>query len=164
MGGTAMLTCGDCKRGFAALAEGLTKSTIGFAGLRETYYPELAPHPRIGIPSHGRPDTQPKDGGEFFASRGIGMDYTPGCFVCGGEEGLYSNIAAFVRTKAAGERVVNIFTYGARLDYREFEPDHVQVKIGACETHLRNLEKLHRLTEEKDGVITQGIVSEARRA
>lgn len=153
--GTSIVVCGECNRNYAMLAEGLTRSAIGFGD----YFPKLVDHPRHGTPSHGRPDKQPEQGGEYFGSRGIGMDYAPGCFVCGGGNSMYNNIAAFVHGKAAGERVVAMFSQGARLDYRESEPDRVQVKIGACVEHRTNLERLHTLTHEKEGIITTDIVS-----
>lgn len=157
-GGTAVWDCAspECRKTSLILADGLTRSAIGIGDS----YPELQTHPRRGIPSHGAPDKRPDGGGEFFGSRGIGCDSTPGCFVCGGVGGMYSNISGFVRCKAAGERVVAMFSTGARLDYRTFEPDRVQVKIGACDGHLRSLEMLDRLV--KDGVITDQKIKEAR--
>jgi len=77
-----------------------------------------------------------------FKSRGIGMDVCPGCFVCGGEECMMTNVSAFVETKEDGEKIVSWFKQGAKLDYRDFEPSWIQVKIGACEKHLRNLEEI----------------------
>ena len=151
----------DCGRTCCVLADGLTKSSIGFGG---KFYPELQDHPRRGIPAHGRPDTRPEGGGEFFSPRGIGLDDCT-CFICGAHDRdgqghtLLSNIAAFVKCKAAGERVVEMFQQGARLDYRDFEPDYVQVKVGACNTHLLNLEKLLELT--RDGVITTEKIASA---
>ena len=73
---------------------------------------------------------------------------------------MHHNIAAFVQTKTAGERVIRMFPQGARLDYRPHEPDRVQVKIGACEAHLQNLHQLIALA--RDGVITTHDVREAR--
>jgi len=159
-GGTAIFTCGECGKTCAILTEGVTKSRIGFGD----YYPELQEHPRKGIPSHGTPDKRPDGGGEFFHSRGIGLD-SCNCFVCGTDirdkkANMYlNNIAAFVQCKEAGERVVAMFKRGARLDYRDFEPDRVQVKIGACDKHLPNLQRLDELT--KDGILTQEMVEEA---
>ena len=156
--------CGECGETCIGLAGGMTVSPFGFAsgdGLDE--YPTLSVHPRQGTPAHGRPDTRPEGGGEFFSSRGIGLDNTPGCFVCGGGERMRNNIAAFVQCRAAGERVVAMFASGARLDYRAFEPDRVQVKIGACSTHLPNLQRLHDLIGRGDerGVITAEMIAEA---
>lgn len=137
-GSTSAFVCGECHKGFAILAKGVKKSTFGFG----EFYPELSPHPRRGTRKHGTPDEKPEGGGEFFGSRGIGLDTTPGCFVCGGKKNLHHNIAAFVQGRAAGKRVVAMFRKGAWLDWRPYEPDRVQVKIGACEKHLLNLELL----------------------
>ena len=94
-----------------------------------------------------------------FGVRGIGSDNTPGCFICGGEQGLYSNIAAFVESKADGEKVVRMFEYGARLDFRSREPDWIQVKIGACKKHTINLERLEYFCS--DGYINPARVASA---
>lgn len=156
--GTTSRTCGDCGKCCAVLAEGVTKSAIGFG--ENCYQPSLQDHPRRHIPSHGRPDERPAGDGEFFASRGIGLETTPGCFVCGGKSRLLNNIAAFVRTKEAGERVVTMFQTGAKLDYRDFEPDRVQIKVGACDAHLPNLYQLDHLVE--DGILTEDKVKSAQ--
>jgi len=79
--------------------------------------------------------------------RGIGADRSPGCFVCGVQQPLYSNFAAFVRTKAIGEQIVGMFLYGAWLDYREFEPTWIQVKVGACDDHVPHLQLLSEETK-----------------
>lgn len=155
--GTAVVICGECDRGFAVLGDGVAKSTIGFG----EFYPELQPHPRDGTLAHGRPDLRPEGGGEYFQSRGIGYDSCT-CFVCGTNDrdgrghSMLNNIAAFVRCRDAGVRVVAMFAQGARLDYRDFEPDYVQVKVGACDEHLLNLKRLHKLV--KDGVIKPEMV------
>lgn len=156
--GTAVWRCGDseCGKTCCVLARGIRRSRIGLGDL----YPKLQPHPRRGIPSHGTLDKKPDSGGEFFRSRGIGLDTAPGCFVCGGEQSVYHNIAAFVKCKEAGERVVSLFMYGAWLDYRKFEPDRIQVKIGACDRHRPNLQKLDDLAG--DGIITAAYISQAR--
>lgn len=100
-GGTSVFVCGECGKGSAILAQGVTKSTIGFGN----FYPELSARPRIGIPGHGTPDRQPEGGGEFFRSRDIGLDTTPGCFVCGGGTKMHNNIAAFVYSARKGEHL-----------------------------------------------------------
>ncbi|MBI5045126.1 MAG: hypothetical protein HZC02_04315 [Candidatus Levybacteria bacterium] len=163
-GGTTAWRCGDqnCGRVSALLADGVTVSAIGFGD----YYPTLVAHPRLGTPSHGSPDERPENGGEFFSSRGIGLDGVP-CFICATifrDEEMHRylhNIAAFVRTKAAGDRVVAMFKQGAVVDYREYEPDRVQVKIGACDTHKPNLELLDQLVRKNGHVITDDIVQRA---
>jgi len=90
------------------------------------------------------------------------------CFVCGklrfenGQEMAYMlNISGFVKTKESGERVVAMFSHGARLDYRDFEPTRIQVKIGACDEHRKCLIKLHELTVSSDGIITPSMITEA---
>jgi|WetSurMetagenome_2_1015567.scaffolds.fasta_scaffold56858_4 hypothetical protein len=159
-GGTIICNCGECKKTFAVLATGLNKSSIGFGN----YYPELQVHPRSGTPSHGRPDNRPKNGGDFFSSRGCGLDCCK-CFICGTNDRdgkghtCLNNISGFVQTKAAGERIVTMFSKGAHLDYREYEPDYIQVKIGACDKHLDNLRLLDYLVRK--GVITNGMIIKA---
>lgn len=163
VGGSSVWKCGSegCGNTSCVLSDGVTKSTLSFDG----YYPSLQEHPRHGIPSHGNKDVRPGSGGEFFRSRGIGLDRVD-CFVCGtrdrdgnGRDHLH-NIAAFVRCREAGERVVTMFACGAHLDYRDFEPDRVQVKVGACDFHLENLRKLNKITH--DGIITPERVHEAK--
>jgi len=163
-GGGAVLRCGECDKTYVALGENVMVSFIGFgSGDEESNYPKLQAHPRRGTPSHGKPDERPEGGGEFFSSRGVGMDYTPGCFVCGGQDGMNSNISAFVQCREAGERVVALFNgKGARLDYRKSEPDYIQVKVGACKEHVTNLQRLHDLTRSvEERVITAEIIAKA---
>lgn len=148
--------CGECDTTCVVLAEGVDVSPIGFG----QDHPELQTHPREGIPSHGRPDERPKSGGEFCEPRPVGMDRTPGCFICGGDDDLHHNFAGFVRCKESGERVVTMFEHGVRLDYREHEPDRVQVKIGACREHKPNLEHLQQAVRT-DGIITEKRIAKA---
>lgn len=160
-GATVLWQCSECGKSCHALADGTTKSSISVGDI----YPDLERHPRHGTPSHGTPDLKPGDGGEFFRSRGIGMDRVD-CFICGTQDrdgtgrSVLNNISAFVQCKNAGERVVAMFPQGARLDYREFEPDRVQVKIGACDKHLSNLGMLDVLT--RNGIITEAHIAKAR--
>lgn len=161
-GNTVLWQCSECGKSCCALSDGTTKSSISVGDI----YPELERHPRQGTPSHGTPDQRPGDGGEFFRSRGIGLD-SGTCFVCGAPQNrnergspFLNNIAAFVQCKEAGERIVAQFTQGARLDYREYEPDRVQVKIGACDLHLPHLQKLEQFTQ--GGIITGAHVTMAR--
>lgn len=160
--GTVLWVCGDCGKSCCALEDGIAKSTIGVDG---GIFPELQKHPRRGTPCHGKPDLRPDDGGEFFHSRGIGLERCT-CFICGTQDrdgtgrSVLNNISAFVQCKNAGERVVAMFPQGARLDYRKFEPDRVQVKIGACDKHLSNLGMLDVLT--RNGIITEAHIAKAR--
>lgn len=126
----------------------------------------LPVHPREGTPFSELPDIHPSPGGEHFQSRGIGYDVGE-CFVCRkkqrsleAQNNYMNNIAAFVRTKAAGERVVKMFGFGAWLDYRPRTPNWIQVKIYACDEHLPNLEHLHKCVRDK--IITEEKVKEAR--
>lgn len=93
--------------------------------------------------------------------RGIGKDFTPGCFVCGGDEGCYHNIAAFVSYREDGERAVALFAQGARLDYRENEPNWIQLKIGACDKHLPNLQSLEEKVSSNNGLLSPDLIVEA---
>ena len=93
----------------------------------------------------------PTSKGEYFGVRfdgAIGLDMTPGCFVCGegvDSKNYHKNISGFVTSKESGERVVGMFEHGARLDYREREPNWIQVKIGSCDTHAENLSNMAQL-------------------
>jgi len=87
-----------------------------------------------------------------FRSRGIGLDMVPCCFVCGTKlrepraNAYLNNISAFVASKAEGEEILSWFEQGARLDYRENEPNRIQLKIGACNDHVKQLQHLHDIT------------------
>ena len=153
--GSSLLICNGCGKGFVMLGDGITKSQIGVGSGDNISYPAMVDHPRAGMPPLPRPDIHP----EYFSSRGIGSEFGTACFVCGqGGNTLYSNIAAFVKSKEAGQRVVEMFdNVGVRLDYREFEPDWIQVKIMACKDHLVNLEKLDEMSRV-DRVLTHKMV------
>lgn len=83
-----------------------------------------------------------------WRSRGIGLDVAPGCFICGaalrheGSIDYLNNVAAFVGSKEDGEKAVRFIGQGARLDWREHEPTWIQVKVGACDEHITQLEAL----------------------
>lgn len=152
-GGASLWQCGECSRTCFLLSyDGVPH------GMKDI--PPLTSHPREGTPSHGRPDTRPEGGGEFFSSRGIGTDSVPSCFACGVDlsDTYVRNISAFVQCKEAGERVVAMLRGRARLDYRELEPDRVQVKVGVCSKHLINLERLDALTTNNNRIITDEII------
>ena len=158
--------CSACGKGFEVLGNGIKKSGIAYVFRDgDRVYPTLRPHPRQGIPSHDLEDVRPEGGGEFFSSRGIGYDSFPACFVCGaqndGDHAHGDNIAAFVRSRQAGERVVQMFGGRARLDYREWEPAWIQVKLGSCKKHLPCLEMLDSLTHANNRIITQEIIAQA---
>lgn len=106
-GGQHLVRCGDkgCNRDYVILANKNVEITIKIGSEK----PTLVKHPFYGIPKHGAEDIKPGAGGEFFNSRGIGRDWTNGCFICGGhKDDLLHNISGFVKTKEAGERVVEM--------------------------------------------------------
>lgn len=166
--GAASCNCSECEKSFIILAEGMTKSPFGIGtGEKDVFvYPELIKHPLYGTPKHGRSDKYAESGNELFRSRGIGLDLCK-CLVCGTDKrnkkanSYIHNIAAFVQCKEAGERVVSMFKQGARLDYRLFEPDRVQVKIGACDKHLPNLKHLEELTKKENDTISKEMINKA---
>ena len=90
----------------------------------------------------------------FYNPRGIGSNWIP-CFICGkeNEDGrCQSDMAAYVRGKEQGEKVVALFAscgLSAKLDFRPSEPDYVQVKVGACQEHEPNLNFLLFLTSPR---------------
>lgn len=93
----------------------------------------------------------------YFTPRPIGIGWGP-CFVCGTEsQRAVPEISLMVGSKDDGERIVEMFQQGARLDYRDWEPHWIQVKITACETHRQELEiliedaKVYRFSEEQVG-------------
>lgn len=90
---------------------------------------------------------------EVFKPRGIGKEWSLSCFVCGKSDLLLSNVSGFVNSRDAGQRIVVMFDGLARLDYREREPNWIQVKVGACATHLPALEDLNETTSQAGGVI-----------
>jgi len=102
-----------------------------------------------------------------FAPRGIGTDRVPSCFVCGEvpKECSFHNIAAFVSSEAEGKEIVQWFGLPdqdcARLDLRPSEPNWIQVKAGACETHRPNLHRLLAATA-RYGRIRQKDIADAR--
>jgi hypothetical protein len=91
-------------------------------------------------------------------SRGIGLDWV-NCFICGKEEKVNHNIAAFVDTKEDGDFIKTLFI-NAWHDYRPSEPKWDQLKIGACHEHLANLEILNNLIRENN-IINQKMIQDA---
>lgn len=82
-----------------------------------------------------------------WTSRGIGLDCTPGCFVCGATQRndaaneYLHNIAAHLR-KADETAALACFERGARMDYYHGDDSAPQIKVGACDEHLHALEHL----------------------
>ena len=94
-------------------------------------------------------------------TRGIGKDYCT-CFMCkDGEKKLMHNIAMFVNSKLEGEAIVQHFQYGAWLDYRENEPNWIQVKVGACNSHYDLLAQLDHVISIHQ-TVSRAMVDEIR--
>jgi hypothetical protein len=75
--------------------------------------------------------------------RGMGSD-SGLCLICG-KSGLFGNFASFVKNKEEGEQIVEMFAkrgMPVTLDYRDYEPNWVQIKIQACRDHQDVLEPL----------------------
>lgn len=105
--------------------------------------------------------------GAAWNSRGIGSEFGLPCFVTGapstGPGDLKPNIAAFVESQEAGTVIVaSMFNGLARLDYREKEPNWIQVKVGVVKEHKAALEELDRLTRANNNIITPTIIKAAR--
>lgn len=102
-----------------------------------------------------------------FVSRGLGADYVPGCFLCESSEidskRMMCNLSGFVESKEDGEEVVKMFSRGAWLDYREREPNWIQVKVGACKEHEGNLSWLSLMTHASHNKICREMVEDAAR-
>lgn len=157
-GGTTTGTCEECGTTFVLLADGLTKSRIGYgtgkkdANGKDIFeYPERQEHPRKGTPAHKYewPDPRPEYG-EYWHSRGIGYD-----------------LSGFVKSKKAGERLLGMVkeVLGKEkpetwLDWREYEPKWIQFKFQSSEF---DLEKLDKMSRENNGILTKEILIECKK-
>lgn len=95
------------------------------------------------------PDSKPEVG-EFWSSRGPSN----------------SDCAGFVKSKKAGERIMRLVRYildkdetNTWLDYRESEPNWIQVKFSADEFDIN---KLHDASVELNGVITEAVLRDCK--
>jgi hypothetical protein len=96
-----------------------------------------------------------------WSPRGVGSNWNIPDLVTGLDDGkLHPDMSGFVKSKAEGQLAVVIFGDRARLDYRESEPNWIQVKVSAQEEVLYELEKLVR---ENNGLLTPDIVNKAKR-
>lgn len=106
-------------------------------------------HPRQGMPSwHWKPVDVPPKEGEYWYSRGPG----------------YPDVSGFVKTKAAGERilaivkeVLGVVECQSFLDYRPSEPTWIQFKFHQDEFDMMKLDKLCR---ENNNIITKEIITQ----
>ena len=147
MGNQVPATCGECGVDFMLLPDDMEMSTLSMSHSGgESYFPKVVKHPRFGIFKHSykAPDIRPEVGGEFWKPRGIGYD-----------------LAGFVKSKEAGERIVAMFHLALSrppktwLDYRPHEPKWIQVKVQKEDADLK---KLYDLTKDT-GIITQEIIN-----
>jgi hypothetical protein len=98
--------------------------------------------------------------GIFWQPRGIGSDYNLIDLVSGDTHDLVSNISGFALSKEDGERLVSeIFDGRARLDFREHEPNWIQVKVGCTDEAV--LSHLRTLVVGNGNIITKDIVRRA---
>jgi hypothetical protein len=105
------------------------------------------------------PFPQDLDHPEFFTPRGIGIDGGFPCLVTGVYLDCAANIAAFVVSREAGERVVSMLGGRARLDFREYEPNWLQVKLGVSKGHEAVLQRLYDATSSSGNVITPRMIA-----
>lgn len=92
-----------------------------------------------------------------LCTRGVGTESGLKCFICGKEGNPYlSNISCFVQTKEEGEEAQKWFQ-GSYLDYRDFEPNWIQLKIGACAEHYGELQRLNKFLHANSTVSKQDI-------
>lgn len=88
---------------------------------------------------------------EYYHPRGAGGgDGSGHCFICMDEHVSGKDMAGFVSSREGGLNVVEMFggPKRARLDYRAFEPDWVQVKIATCRDHDWKIDYLYLLTQQ----------------
>lgn len=109
-----------------------------------------------------------------FVSRGIGQNWLP-CFLCGHQPKFkcQADCSFFVDAtlvhilnadeKTAIHPIMSWFhaqdILAGKLDYRSFEPNRVQVKLGACGEHEPNLLLLSMLCVMNDNKITKAILN-----
>lgn len=88
----------------------------------------------------------------YWNARGIGYDSVP-CFVTKKlERSGRPNISGFVSSREDGDKVKAIFGGYAFVDYRDFEPHRIQVKVGVEKEHEEVLERL--MIAVNDGILT----------
>jgi len=68
------------------------------------------------------------------------------------------NVSGFVQSKEAGERVVALFNGRARLDYRTYEPNWIQVKVGCIPEHEAVLHRLCHASWGCSGMLSEDII------
>ena len=100
----------------------------------------------------------------FHSSGKFTIDETPGCFVCGGDKGMYNAIAAFVDSDESAGRIASMFGRGAmpnKLFSSGYLGGSALVRVGACDKHVGNLQYLLALAHREGNIITQEIIYDA---
>lgn len=151
-GGTQTGICRECGTEFIILSDGIYKSEIGIGTADGSFeYPEVQEHPRKGTAKHQyiKPDIRPEYG-EYWSPRGIGYD-----------------LSGFVKSKQAGERLMETIKEvlgkenpGTWLDYREYEPDWIQLKFQSDEF---DLEKLEEMVLKNNKILTKEILEACKK-
>ncbi len=98
--------------------------------------------------------------------RGIGLEFNLPCFITKAgtsEPALKPNISGFVSSKKQGVRLVMMFDGLARLDYREYEPNWIQVKVGVIPQHEKALVELQRRVIQNGNRVTAEIIEDVRK-
>lgn len=154
--GEQIVTCRHCNLEFYLMPDDTKISKVKIGTNRKASnnedimenIPQIS-HPRKGVNKwhYELPDIRP-DYGEYWTPRGIGYD-----------------LAGFVKSKPAGERllelvreILNIEKPETWLDYRKSEPFYIQFKFSKNEF---NLEKLYDLTKDT-GIITKEIIQDCK--
>lgn len=156
-GGIANVECLECERNFVILSN----NNNNFLKMNESFVSShLSPFENKKHIFVAR-DIRPEGEGEYFRPRGVGYD-----------------LAGFVKSKQAGERIVKMFRKALHtnpkdikcfvdgneqvwLDYRPNEPKWIQVKVQYCKEHKKNIQSLNYLTG-KSGIITEGIIKDCQ--
>ncbi|MBI4016136.1 MAG: hypothetical protein HY363_00410 [Candidatus Aenigmarchaeota archaeon] len=109
--------------------------------------------------------TELTDSSESYvpSSLGIGLCFDP-CYICAenineGHAELVYGMSAAVENRDVGDRIVNM--YLEQELYAEFHPCDVQVKIGACRKHMKNLMLLEKLVTEAENKINPNIIKQS---
>lgn len=106
----------------------------------------------------------------LFKPRGVGNNWLP-CFICGHkpQEKCQADMSSFIDSSlivrlTVGEKTIishpitrlffEMDLLVGKLDYREYEPNRVQLKLGACGEHEPNLHLLEALCYS-DGKINE---------
>ena len=93
-------------------------------------------------------------------NRGMDTDYTPGCFVCGGEPGLYRTISLVVESKELAKVVSELFVTGVCINHKN-NGYKAEVKVGACVHHHSSLHRLSKSVGKYPNIITKTTVEAA---